>query len=322
MLSGAAPFVPELLHAEEAVPAAARETGGMMLSTPEDALAARTDRPWALAALVAVFGLAILVTLVHASEGVVLSSDPGFAPVPVPLLLAPAALTIILTLLLPGGRGERTVRSRRPRSVRGEGLGLIALAATFTLLVPVLPRPEDYVLLKLVLFLVVPAAVLGELARRRGYSVQIDRPRIPAWIPLLPALLLGVLASVGPFSPGFPESWPPLVPLLIGASATALTAGLGEELLYRRLLQTRLEALIGPWTGLLAASLLFGLMHAFSHGEGPLWADAARAVALQGTTGLALGLLWARWRRLWPCVLAHVLINGFTVLLHLLGAVG
>lgn len=75
-------------------------------------------------------------------------------------------------------------------------------------------------------------------------------------------------------------------------------------------------------TVLLLASLLFGLMHATSHGEGPLWASAAQAVAMQGTTGIALGMMWRRWRRLWVCILAHVLLNGFVVLLHLLGVLG
>jgi uncharacterized protein len=172
------------------------------------------------------------------------------------------------------------------------------------------------------MFMLIPSMVLGQILRRRGTSVRIGRPRVPAWVPLLPALVLGVTAAVGPFSPGLPATWPPLAMLLIGASATAVTAGLGEELLYRRFLQTRLEALCGPWTALLATSLLFGLMHLFSHGAGPLWASAAQAIAVQGVTGVALGLLWVRWRRLWPCVLAHVLLNGTAVLLHLLGVLG
>src|SRR5699024_2724820 len=107
--------------------------------------------------------------------------------------------------------------------------------------------------------------------------------------------------------------------LAVSAVATAITAGFGEELVYRSFLQTRLEALLGPWSGLLLASLLFGLMHTPSHGEGPLWADAAQVIALQGTSGIALGMMWRRWRRLWVCVLAHVLLNGLGVLLHLIG---
>lgn len=63
-------------------------------------------------------------------------------------------------------------------------------------------------------------------------------------------------------------------------------------------------------------------MHVLSHGGGAWWESAARVIALQGTTGIALGLMWRRWRRLWVCVLAHVLLNGLGVLLHLLGLLG
>lgn len=281
--------------------------------------AQRADRPWSVASLLGIIVLAIVVTTVRHPEGVVVSADPGYAPVAVPLLLVPAAVTIVVTLLLPSGSGRSDVVVRRIGAARGELIGLIGLSVAFTLLVPVLPLPEDYVLLKAVLFLLVPCLVLGMVARRRGSSVDIARPRIAAWIIAVPALGLGVLSTLGPWSSPPPSVWPPLAPLLVAATATAITAGLGEEILYRRLLQTRLEALTGRWTGLLIASILFGLMHSFSHGDGALWENALQAIAMQGTTGIAIGLLWSRWRRIWVCVLAHVLLNGLGVLLHLAG---
>lgn len=277
----------------------------------------RADRPWPVASLLGIVALAIVVTTVRNPEGVVVSADPGYTPVAVPLLLVPAAVTVAVTLLLPRGSGPAGVAVRRPSAARRETIGLIGLSAAFTLLVPVLPLPEDYVLLKAALFLLVPCLVLGLVARWRGSSVDIARPRVAAWIMAVPALALGVLSTVGPWTPAPPSVWPPLAVLLIAATATAITAGLGEEILYRRLLQTRLESLTGPWTGLLIASLLFGLMHSFSHGDGALWENALQAIALQGTTGLAIGLIWSRWRRIWACVLAHVLLNGLGVLMHL-----
>lgn len=287
---------------------------------PPDAPAARpapADRPVVVGALLALFVLAIGVTLGLNPEGIVVSSDPGFTPMPVVLLLVPALLAIALTLLLPRGRGGAEVSVRRPRALRAETAMLVLLACGFPLLVPLLPTDEDYVLLKAVMFLLVPAVVLALSARRLGPSIAIGRPEVRPWLIALPALVLGVLWSVGPFSPGGPSSWPPLALLLIAATATAITAGFGEELLYRRLLQTRLEAVLGSWTGLLLAAILFGLMHVPSHGDGSLWANAAQSLAMQGTTGIALGLMWRRWRRLWVCVLAHLLLNGFAVLLHL-----
>lgn len=274
-----------------------------------------------LGVLLGIFAVAIAVTALHSPQGVVVSTDPGYAPTAVSLLLVPAALTVVLTLLLPAGRGGAAMVRRRAGAL-GETGGLIALGLGFILLVPVLSLPEGYVLLKFAMFLVVPVVGLALLGRRPGSSVQFERPRVPAWFLLAPVLTLGVLSNLGPFAPGAPSTWPPVEVLLIAATATAVTAGLGEEILYRRLLQTRLEALTGPWTGILCASLLFGLLHVLSHGEGPLWADALQAIALQGTTGIALGVIWSRWRRLWACVVAHVLLNGLLIGLHLLGILG
>ena len=287
-----------------------------------DARTAASGRPLVLVLLAAVFVLAIWVTILRSPEGVVVSSDPGYAPRPVPLQLVPALAAALLTLLLPRGEGGAGAAVRRPRSARVETGLLLALVLAFPLLAPLLPLPEDYVLLKAALFLVVAPLVLWLSARRAGPSIDVDRPATRTWPVLLPPLVLAGLATVGPFSAGSPSAWPPPAVLLVAAVATAITAGLGEELMYRRFLQTRLEALLGPWAGLLLASLLFGLMHATGRGEGALWASAAQAVAMQGTTGIALGMMWRRWRRLWACVLGHVLLNGLVVLLHLLGVIG
>ena len=287
-----------------------------------DARTAASGRPLVHVLLAAVFVLAIGVTILRSPEGVVVSSDPGYAPRPVPLQLVPALAAALLTVLLPRGEGGAGAAVRRPRSARVETGLLLALVLAFPLLVPLLPLPEDYVLLKAALFLVVAPLVLWLSARRAGPSIDVDRPATRTWPVLLPPLVLAGLATVGPFSSGSPSAWPPPAVLLVAAVATAITAGLGEELMYRRFLQTRLEALLGPWAGLLLASLLFGLMHATGRGEGALWASAAQAVAMQGTTGIALGMMWRRWRRLWACVLGHVLLNGLVVLLHLLGVIG
>ena len=287
-----------------------------------DARTAASGRPLVLVLLAAVFVLAIGVTILRSHEGVVVSSDPGYAPRPVPLQLVPALAAALLTVLLPRGEGGAGAAVRRPRSARVETGLLLALVLAFPLLVPLLPLPEDYVLLKAALFLVVAPLVLWLSARRAGPSIDVDRPATRTWPVLLPPLVLAGLATVGPFSAGSPSAWPPPAVLLVAAVATAITAGLGEELMYRRFLQTRLEALLGPWAGLLLASLLFGLMHETGRGEGALWASAAQAVAMQGTTGIALGMMWRRWRRLWACVLGHVLLNGLVVLLHLLGVIG
>lgn len=44
----------------------------------------------------------------------------------------------------------------------------------------------------------------------------------------------------------------------------SLAAGVGEEVLFRGFVQTGLVALAGPWVGVIAAALLFGLVHYLS----------------------------------------------------------
>ena len=201
---------------------------------------AAPDRPFLVALLGAVFLLAIVTTLLHRPDGVVISSDPGYAPRPVPLLLVPTLAAALLTVLLPRGTGRAQAAVRRPRAVRAETALLLALVLAFPLLVPLLPLPEDYVLLKAVMFLLVPVAVLALSARHVGPSVAVGRPAVARWQLLLPPLVFAGLATVGPFSSGMPSVWPPPALLAVSAVATAITAGFGEELVYRSFLQTRL----------------------------------------------------------------------------------
>ena len=49
-----------------------------------------------------------------------------------------------------------------------------------------------------------------------------------------------------------------------GFGLVAILAGVGEELLFRGVIQDGLQLLWGPWPALIVASLLFGLVHAVS----------------------------------------------------------
>lgn len=62
----------------------------------------------------------------------------------------------------------------------------------------------------------------------------------------------------------------------------ALLAGLGEEALFRGIAQTLLAEYLGPWTGLILASLLFGFCHPFSK----------TYITIAALMGLYLGLLY------------------------------
>ena len=66
----------------------------------------------------------------------------------------------------------------------------------------------------------------------------------------------------------------------------SLLAGLGEELLFRGLIQDGLVGWLGPWPALVLTSVLFGLMHPITPGYAVL---ATLAGAYLGWVYLATG---------------------------------
>lgn len=95
--------------------------------------------------------------------------------------------------------------------------------------------------------------------------------------------------------------------LLLALLITIVWVPLAEELVFRGWL---FQGLAATRPGLLVAlpstTLIFTLLHSFYSPGGML------VIAL---LGLLLG--WLRWRyqQLWPCILAHALYNGLTLLL-------
>jgi hypothetical protein len=87
--------------------------------------------------------------------------------------------------------------------------------------------------------------------------------------------------------------------VLLGASA-----GIGEELLFRGLIQPAIEKSTGPFVALVIASVLFGLMHAISWEY--FWMGTLIGVIL-GTLLLITGGLWAS-------ILCHGLYDIVTII--------
>ncbi|PNI07159.1 hypothetical protein CXX84_17505 [Arthrobacter sp. AFG7.2] len=88
-------------------------------------------------------------------------------------------------------------------------------------------------------------------------------------------------------------------------------AGVGEEIFYRYWLQTRAEASLGRWGGIVLATLLFALMHVGSRTSLGLGVEVAAAIVVQGSFGLLLAYLWARYRNIWLAIITHVFANGY-----------
>ncbi|MFC7484607.1 CPBP family intramembrane glutamic endopeptidase [Luedemannella flava] len=136
------------------------------------------------------------------------------------------------------------------------------------------------------------------------------------WGPLPALAAFALLTSVGPVAGQHPDAadYPDPALLAIGATVTFLTANVTEELFYRVILQTRLEAVLGRWAAIVSTALLFALLHLPTHGQtgsalGGLPLTLAAIVVFQGTTGVFLGYLWSRYRNVWAQITAHTIIN-------------
>lgn len=79
----------------------------------------------------------------------------------------------------------------------------------------------------------------------------------------------------------------------------SLLAGFGEELLFRGVLQGWLSELAGPWTGVLVAAVVFGLLHFLS------WTYFLFAVGF----GLYLGVIYELTGNLLVVCLIHALYD-------------
>jgi len=107
-----------------------------------------------------------------------------------------------------------------------------------------------------------------------------------------------------------------LTPLFAGLTLPqmaliSLAAGLGEELLFRGLLQTALAEWAGPphgvWTGLIVAAVVFGACH---------WVTTTYAY-LAALIGLYFGFLFIATGDLLPPIVAHGLYD-FVALIYLI----
>ncbi|ADG76116.1 Abortive infection protein [Cellulomonas flavigena DSM 20109] len=262
----------------------------------------------------------LTVLLVLAPDGLARSADPGSPLVPSWHLLLPTAVALALVGVLPPRADLPAPRVADRRRVLAAVAVMLGAAAVFPLVVAstgVGARAEYHLVKVAVLVLVPGVAVLAT----RG-SLTADRPRVAWrwWAPAVVVLVWTLLAQAAPWLQHGDYSAYPADLLLAAGVATALTAGVGEELLYRVWLQTRLEALLGRWGGIAVATLAFAALHVGSrHGQG-LLVEVAGAVVLQGLGfGLVAAFLWSRYRNAWLTVALHVLANGYVVAAELLG---
>ena len=99
-----------------------------------------------------------------------------------------------------------------------------------------------------------------------------------------------------------------LLTIVLGALETA---GAVQELVFRGILQNLVSRTFrSQWTGLVLASIIFGLSHIF-HAPYPNW----KYVALATIAGLFYGHTWMKTKSLFPAALVHALVD---ILWHVL----
>lgn len=258
----------------------------------------------------------IITMLVVAPDGVIASADSTAATPALWTLLLPSAAGIVVTLLLPRRAEALPAQIVDRRRLIVSTLGLLGLLLVFTVGTGLVPwRNEDYILAKAALLILLPA--LFVLTVRRAVRIHRGSGAWRWWAPAVVVVVWFILAELAPWNPIYDPGDVDPTFLIIAATATALTASVGEELFFRRWLQTRLEAGLGVWAGIGVTSVLFGLMHLGSHGIGQIWLDVAQVIAVQGMFGWFVGVMWWRYRNPTMVVLVHLLSNGWGVLVHL-----
>ena len=185
---------------------------------------------------------------------------------------------------------------------------------------------------KLMALLVLPAALL--LLRGYGRSDLLPcwrwRWRLLLSFPLV--FVIGIALNLGHLSGirhALQGGGAGLLVVVVGAACLPLfTAALPEELVFRALLQTRLEACLGRWAAIGLSALLFTAWHLptrYLLSEGVEGSAGDLGSVLAGTglpvliVGLVFGWAWDRWRSLPHLVLAHWAVDLLTSVSSLLG---
>ncbi|MFM7671507.1 MAG: lysostaphin resistance A-like protein [Bacteroidota bacterium] len=90
--------------------------------------------------------------------------------------------------------------------------------------------------------------------------------------------------------------------LLLNIVFVALLAGVGEELLFRGMIQRLLTRKYGRWAGIVVAAILFSAMHLQFYGFFPRF-----------LLGIVLGILFAYSGSLWVAIVAHFFYDAMLI---------
>ncbi|TCK24623.1 CPBP family intramembrane glutamic endopeptidase [Pseudonocardia endophytica] len=275
---------------------------------------------------VVIVALAMAWLLIHGITGVRVSADRADTE-PVWWRWLPALAASLVVAMMPWRRDPipSDVSTGELRlAVRGETLILAASAVAFTAALIAAGGAEAAHTGGKVLLLV----ILPLLTFRWFRSALSTRPPLPAAGPTAAlaataAVTVWMMIALLVNGPTWASSPAPAVPgaqLVIALIGGFILNAVVEEYFYRRWLQSRIEWLLGRWPGIVLATLLWSAWHAAIQGVGRLDLDLASVLVAHAATGVLLGLLWSRYRRMWPLLTVHGALNALPVLVSLLGA--
>ncbi|MFI6821320.1 lysostaphin resistance A-like protein [Micromonospora sp. NPDC050187] len=199
-----------------------------------------------------------------------------------------------------------------------EAVPLLLAAVAFAAALPLLDGEPWYTLLKVMLLLGVPVLVF-RLSRPTWPPSPAPGGAAYRYGPALPVAVWFVLSYATPLARPVSDYGRTVdTAVLVGTLVVAfLVNALLEEVFYRRWLQTRWESILGRWPAIVLASLCWAVWHVGIQGIGRLGDDLASVAVNQGVTGLFLGYLWSRYRRMWPLLVVHGAVNAVPILLGL-----
>ncbi len=162
--------------------------------------------------------------------------------------------------------------------------------------------------LYLYFFIYAPLAIpIYILIRHQRFTLKelgVTFKNLHIYLPL--SLLIGLMIAMGEYNTIQVGSIIPdasIVSLLKISVVMFLFVGLIEELIFRSLLQTRLQESFGMTKGLLIAGLLFGMMHS---GYG-----SSFELVVTGTAGILFGYMFQKTGSLPFITIAHGFVNVF-----------
>ncbi|TQN27782.1 CAAX prenyl protease-like protein [Haloactinospora alba] len=241
----------------------------------------------------------------------------------------PAAVGMVLAWLTTRARQRRDLERRCQDALAGHpvgselrwllfflacfAIGTVGLSLLFGQVVPDAP----YVPTVRVVFLFVLPVVFVDQA---GFTLTGEGTAMPAlamgvtepwrWFGLLPTLVTIALVALPLRATPLPS--PDLA--LLGALVAFVAISIPEEIFFRGMLQSRLEQLVGRWSGIVLTSLLFAATYAVTDGRNELApltgeglvTDAVAALLTYGPLGLLYGYVWVCYRNIW----LNVLLRG------------